>query len=595
MKLKKIFTGVFLLAFALCATLAFVSCGDEPEEECTAHTDTDGDYKCDSCQTVLCTVHKDEDADKLCDMCGSEFYPKCSSHVNENGNGKCDVCGKAVLINVNVFVADQYGNGLEGITVYLEDEDYELYTVTTDADGYAEVSLYTGVYQATYETTTIPSGYLAPADRLTVESVNQTLALTVTNNIPNGEASRPYIINAETETLAIPAGVKYYYIIYHASGRNIDFTGEGFEIVYNDKTYTPESGAVSYTLEETDTNVQTFFTIENTTDEEITIGVSLYADPGAQGNPFVIDSLGSITASGLDSGNSVYYVWTATSTSTLVISLNPTYFIKTPLLSTAMALTKNSGNDDTFEGEYTLIADEVAYTLTVGADTIIVTDTSDSASKSTYIGGEYTYTVGENGISIFDSNSKTAPFSISIGGKTVIVTNNTNSKQVRVGIDGIAATIDVALNDTVSIVVSSSVSDTLTFNLAFEENADENEEQGGQQNGIQTPMEDVEIQSAIGEEKKTVDIIENADKAYTITILANSSVSVKLEELLEASNVTVSYDSVDVLLTVGGAMEGRAAFAGVPFEVAANDGDFYVTFENMSDKDATFDFTVTFS
>ena len=55
---------IILLAILLVISLAISACGNDA---CTAHTDTNGDYKCDSCGAEIekpaCTEHTDANGD----------------------------------------------------------------------------------------------------------------------------------------------------------------------------------------------------------------------------------------------------------------------------------------------------------------------------------------------------------------------------------------------------------------------------------------------------------------------------------------------------------------------------------------------------
>ena len=102
---------LLLSVLLLLSLLLAISCGQTPPDNvCTAHTDSDGDEKCDVCGTAVpkpeCTEHKDENTDGKCDTCGADVeigVPECK-HEDKDKNGKCDLCdempeGAVAIVN----------------------------------------------------------------------------------------------------------------------------------------------------------------------------------------------------------------------------------------------------------------------------------------------------------------------------------------------------------------------------------------------------------------------------------------------------------------------------------------------------------------
>ena len=85
--MKKILSIILMLSLAVTCAFAFASCGT------CAHTDSDGDGKCDECDENYCAFHVDEDRDGICDRedCGSVVA--CASHIDVNNDGVCDTTG----------------------------------------------------------------------------------------------------------------------------------------------------------------------------------------------------------------------------------------------------------------------------------------------------------------------------------------------------------------------------------------------------------------------------------------------------------------------------------------------------------------------
>ena len=89
--MKKILK-ILLWAVILLSMFAMISC----ESECTEHTDTDKNHKCDYCgaeYTAECSEHTDTDKNHKCDYCGAEYTAECTEHTDADKNHKCDYCG----------------------------------------------------------------------------------------------------------------------------------------------------------------------------------------------------------------------------------------------------------------------------------------------------------------------------------------------------------------------------------------------------------------------------------------------------------------------------------------------------------------------
>ncbi|MBO5946310.1 MAG: Ig-like domain-containing protein, partial [Clostridia bacterium] len=263
MNKKKILSILLSVMLVMSLALVFVACGDADDGEgdgavaCASCVDTNRDLKCDVCQgAVACTDHRDENADFYCDFCNDDFTKICRNHINENTNGRCDICGRKMKIDITLFVADQYGNPMSGIGLTADNSDDDPYEVMTNAEGKARLNLFDGTYRITFDPETVPDGYLPYANTVTIDTKEQVVQLELVNNIPNGESSRPYVIDSDTESETLPASGRYYYIIYHASSRLLKLDGENFVVVYNGNEYIPEGGTVTIELVEVESNEQ---------------------------------------------------------------------------------------------------------------------------------------------------------------------------------------------------------------------------------------------------------------------------------------------------------------------------------------------------
>lgn len=300
-----------ILFILLCLTLAvgcfaLTACGETPDE-CTEHTDANGDEKCDTCGADVpaedeCTEHIDADGDYLCDECGAAVIPKTPAQVD-----------------VTFTVKDDEGDVLAGITVILANEENDEYNVTTaasDAEGKITAKVYVGSYSVYYDYDTDALGYyLTQTGTITVTDETTALELFLIDNNPNGTLEKPYIISAGENSITIPASTSYNYIIYRAVNLYFGATGAaGAKVTYGECEYTAdESGKIDFALLGTDTNSAETLVIANTTEAEITITVEIKSAPGTYGNPIEIETVGeAIVTDPIAKGTTLYYTYTAT-------------------------------------------------------------------------------------------------------------------------------------------------------------------------------------------------------------------------------------------------------------------------------------------
>ena len=294
---------------------ALTSCGETPDE-CTEHTDANGDEKCDTCGADVpaedeCTEHIDADGDYLCDECGAAVIPKAPAQVD-----------------VTFTVKDDEGDVLAGITVILANEENDEYNVTTaasDAEGKITAKVYVGSYSVYYDYDTDALGYyLTQTGTITVTDETTALELFLIDNNPNGTLEKPYIISAGENSSTIPASTSYNYIIYRAVNLYFGATGAaGAKVTYGECEYTADAnGKIDFALLGTDTNSAETLVIANTTEAEITITVEINSAPGTYGNPIVVENVGAaITTAPIASGSTVYYTYTATAAGVFKITI----------------------------------------------------------------------------------------------------------------------------------------------------------------------------------------------------------------------------------------------------------------------------------
>lgn len=124
-KFLSLLLSLIVMCCAVVFTVSMVGCGDPCKD---GHTDADGNYVCDVCETELekpAHVHdygtewKSDDTDhwKEC-SCGEKAEK--ASHVDADLEGHCDVCGHEVEVAPPVLPGDDPapGAGLGGEIVY---------------------------------------------------------------------------------------------------------------------------------------------------------------------------------------------------------------------------------------------------------------------------------------------------------------------------------------------------------------------------------------------------------------------------------------------------------------------------------------------
>ena len=360
-----------ILLILLCLTLAaacmiMTACGDTPTE-CTEHTDANGDEKCDTCGADVpaedeCTEHIDADGDYLCDECGAAVIPKAPAQVD-----------------VTFTVKDDSGNILAGVTVILanrENDEYNVTTAASDAEGKVTAKVYVGEYDVYYDYDTDVLGYyFTDTSEVTVAESATEFELILIDNNPNGTVEKPYTVSAGENALTIPANTSYYYIIYRAVNLYFEATGAtGIKVVYGESEYTADAnGKIDFALLGADTNSAEILSIENTTDAEITFAVEVNSAPGTYGNPIEIETVGeAIVTDPITKGTTLYYTYTATESGFFTVELS------TAVAYISMQNTRNSNSVNSVSD-----AEDGKIKLIVNAGDVIKIDVSVISSTET--------------------------------------------------------------------------------------------------------------------------------------------------------------------------------------------------------------------
>lgn len=304
--MKKILLLILICAIAFTALTA---CG-----KCKEHVDEDKDGKCDKCDEaveIVCTEHTDADGDKMCDVCDELLL---------------DPTPPEVTVTVNFTLKDQDGAIIPGVKVIFSPKKGGTpVTATSDASGKLTAALVTGGYSVSYDYNSEEIGYYLPdTTSVTVEESTTELALSMTNNTPNGTASRPYIASVDGADYTVPAGRSLYFGVSRVTGAIFaKINSDAVKVTYRGEEIAAVDGVIDFAITSEDTNTLQLFTVENTTAADITVNVSLYTPLGSYDNPHVVTDLAApFVAEGVTKEYSIYYTYTAAVSGTLTISLD---------------------------------------------------------------------------------------------------------------------------------------------------------------------------------------------------------------------------------------------------------------------------------
>lgn len=236
-----------------------------------------------------------------------------------DGDGDNNGDNTPVLADVNytLVLTDQDGNAVVGAKLTLLQGETEIATGLTDSDGKLSGVAKEGEYVVYYAD--LPEGYLA--DDYTVEIVvstsDSTIELSADNMIPDGTLAKPFTFIPDGEgymTISLPASATQYYNVPHPMGRNLIVSGENFEIVYDDDTYTPQDGVVEIVFKSgvSDTNAVELITIINKAGAENELILGMPVPPGSTPDAAIEVALDSNITASVKGNTTVYYTWTAT-------------------------------------------------------------------------------------------------------------------------------------------------------------------------------------------------------------------------------------------------------------------------------------------
>lgn len=227
----------------------------------------------------------------------------------------------AAKVEVTLTVKDQDGNPMAEavLTILPASDDGESATLTADNEGKITVTLPEGEYTVRFDV--LPEYVLGIDTTLTVKAGMEPVTLEVTDNTPNGSAERPFVINEDSITVTVPAGVTYHFTLFGGYNRTLHVTDAGAEILFRDQTYAPdENGSIAVRIVTDSPRDHAYVALTNKSGDTREITLTLVSDPGAMDNPIVIETLGESITANVPQDGMVYYRWTATAAGKLTVT-----------------------------------------------------------------------------------------------------------------------------------------------------------------------------------------------------------------------------------------------------------------------------------
>lgn len=224
-------------------------------------------------------------------------------------------------VSVTLVIKDQDGNVMPEavITLLPADEAGESATLTANEEGSITVSLPEGDYTVRFDI--LPEYVLGIDAPLTVTAGMEPVVLEVTDNTPNGSTERPFVINEDTITLTVPAGVTYNFTLFGGYNRTLTVKDAGVEVIYKDEAIAPDAnGEIAVRIVTDSPRDHAYFALTNKSGDTREITVTIVSDPGTMDNPIVIETLGEAITANVPQDGMVYYKWTATAAGTVTVT-----------------------------------------------------------------------------------------------------------------------------------------------------------------------------------------------------------------------------------------------------------------------------------
>ena len=260
---------------------------------------------------------------------------ECTDHIDDDENGICDVCNEPTIelpeppseVTVTLTVKDQDGVAVPQVTFTFTEKGNNSATpvvATSGSDGKLTAKLKTATYRIDCDYDPEAIGYyFLDTTEIKVEKTTTALNILMENRTPNGSESRPFPVSVGEQTVSIPSGKSYYYVVYHAVDLLASINGAGIKVSYGGAEYSPGAeNKIDFAFLGTDTNSVEVIKIENLASSAVSVDINIYSAPGTHGNPYVIEDISAeITKSGLTSKDVVYYSFTSETAGKLTLTV----------------------------------------------------------------------------------------------------------------------------------------------------------------------------------------------------------------------------------------------------------------------------------
>ncbi len=227
----------------------------------------------------------------------------------------------AVDVAVSLSVKDQHGNAIAGALLRITDNALilEAQTVTTDAEGNATLTLPEGSYTVNFDE--LPAYHLGGMPTVEVKAGMEPVALTVTDNTPDGSEQNPFFVNNESAPFKIPAGATHHFTMFGGEHLTLVIDHPSVELTYQGAVHTPgATGRIELPIVVENPRDHVSYAVKNTGDSEIEVKLELHSDPGSLGNPIAVESIDAPVIAAVPKGGIVYYIWTATADGTVKVT-----------------------------------------------------------------------------------------------------------------------------------------------------------------------------------------------------------------------------------------------------------------------------------
>lgn len=255
--------------------------------------------------------HRDADDDYLCDECGEHF-----------DDGDESTGPETTAIEVTMKLQLENGSALPGINFTLTRGD-NTYELISGADGSATISLEAGLYTVDYDYESLPEYCTPDVLFIKVEEGSDSFTLTVTDNKPDGSASKPFFIS-ETETeITLEPGQEIFYSLHAANTRYVSVSHPSVVLSYGGESFAAVDGVASFVITPDSIGVSTaIFSVKNDSAASITVILEVTAPLGSMENPIALD--GNSATISVTPQDLIYYSWTADKDGILLLT-SPTH------------------------------------------------------------------------------------------------------------------------------------------------------------------------------------------------------------------------------------------------------------------------------